>query len=78
MIRPKLLKTRLFCSPSATRTVSENEDNSSDMDSAVFDLNSGYRKRTIDMQNNARKEIRIRPLMASSDVHLAGPDLSRV
>jgi len=42
------------------------------MDSAVFDLNSGYRKRTIDMQNNERKEIRMRPLIASSDVHQAG------
>jgi hypothetical protein len=42
-------------------TVSENEVSSSTSDTAVFLENSGYKQRTIDRQNNARKEIRMRP-----------------
>ncbi|MBE6514045.1 MAG: hypothetical protein E7Z69_02960 [Thermoplasmata archaeon] len=49
-----------------------NEDSPSEIDSAVFDLNRGYRKRIMDMQNSARKEMRILPLIDSSFVHLAG------
>jgi len=69
---PEVAENTLLLLSARDHTVCENEDSSSYIDSAVFDLNSGYGKRTIDMQNNARKEIRMRPLTASSDVHLAG------
>ena len=68
----KLLNILLFCSPSLTKTVSENELSSSHMDSAVRLLYSGWRNRTMEMQKRARKEMRILPFMASSLVHLAG------
>ena len=56
---------------------SENNFNFSTMDFAVFDPNSGYRKRIIDIHNNARKVIKIRPQMCiwqvSSLFHASGP-----
>ena len=69
---PKLLKIRLFTSPLSFKIVSENELSSSSNDSAVFLLNSGYRKRTIDRQKRARNDTRMRLLIALMDVNLAG------